>query len=179
MTRNKANIILVSGKIENGKTTLCLKLLESLSVANLKMKGVICPPVFEDGIKTGIDLLNVATHELRHLATLRNTATEGIFTEKWRFNKDVLEWGDAILQTAVPCDLLFIDELGPLELERREGWQSGLRAVNSRCYSTAIVVVRPSLLKIAAQRWPDARVLDITHENQDEILNQLLAELKP
>jgi nucleoside-triphosphatase THEP1 len=27
-----------------------------------------------------------------------------------------------MLKSATPCDLLVVDELGPLEFERREGW---------------------------------------------------------
>ena len=35
---------------------------------------------------------------------------------------EVLAWGTRILQQATPCDLLVVDELGPLKFERGEGW---------------------------------------------------------
>ncbi len=164
----------MSGGIESGKTTLCLKLLEQFRRHGLQVKGVICPPVFEAGIKTGIDILDAATGEQRRLASLRTSAGEGEFTERWQFDANSLAWGNTILKTAAPCDVLFIDELGPLEFERGAGWQNGLSAIDSRNYTTAIAVVRPALLKAARRRWADALVYTVTRENQDLILDQIL-----
>lgn len=178
MTSLSGRIILLSGDFENGKTTLCLKLHSLLLDRELQAKGVICPPVFEDGIKSGINLMNAATGEQRPLAALRTGSTEGVFTKRWQFIKDSLEWGNEILFASVPCDVLFVDELGPLEFERGEGWQNGLKAVDSRAYLLALVVVRQELTRAALQRWQDAEILTIDRENQEIALKKLLAILK-
>ncbi len=174
MIPKDGNIILLSGVVESGKTTLCLKLLDQFAKHGVDIKGVICPPVFDDGVKTGINLLNPATGEQQKLAVLRNGQTQGVFTDRWLFVENTLEWGNLILKSATPCDVLFIDELGPLEFERGGGWQNGLKAIDSREYALAIIVIRPSLIKSACQRWPNAEVMTVTRQNQDVILEQIM-----
>ncbi len=178
MSEYQGRIILLSGEFENGKTTLCLKLLETAQTSGYSTKGVICPPVYENEIKTGIDVLNVESREQRHLAILRGSAIDGIYTTRWLFDQESIKWGNEILLKAVPCDLLLVDELGPLEFERGEGWQNGLRAVDSRAFHMTVAVIRPRLMDIALQRWPDAQVVTLTRENREEILTQLVKELQ-
>ena len=85
----------------------------------------------------------------------------GLHTRRWRFSTDALEWCNKILKAAVPCDLLVIDELGPLEFERGEGLLAAFEAVDSRQFETCLVVVRPSLVEKARRRWPDAGAINI------------------
>ena len=177
MTSKMGKIILLTGEFENGKTTLCLKLLDAGKNNGMTVRGVICPPVFENGVKIGIDILNVETREQYRLAILRGSAASGIYTTRWQFNPDLMQWGNEILEKSIPCDLLFVDELGPLEFERGEGWQSGLRAIDSRSFILAVAVIRPRLIETALQRWPDAWVVTVTRENREDVLNQLLKEL--
>ena len=79
---------------------------------------------------------------------------------RWVFDEAVLAWGDARLAAATPCDLLVVDELGPLELDEGRGWTAGIAAVDSGDYGAAIVVVRPALLERARARWPMAAIAD-------------------
>jgi hypothetical protein len=55
---------------------------------------------------------------------------------------------------AATCDLLFVDELGPLEFRGEGGFVHGFAAIEARRYLLAIVVIRPELLKDAMVRWP-------------------------
>lgn len=176
MNEKKGKIILISGEFENGKTTLCLKLLDVVQNLSVTAKGVICPPVFVNGKKTGIDILNVESHEQRRLAVLHKSAPDIIHTTRWQFDQESMEWGNEILSKAVPCNLLFVDELGPLEFEHGEGWQNGLKAIDSRAFTLAVAVVRPRLIDNALQRWPDAEVVTITRNNREIILDQIIKE---
>jgi hypothetical protein len=72
-----------------------------------------------------------------------------------------LQWCNKALQNATPCDLLIIDELGPLEFDRGEGLLAGFEANDSRQFKASLTVVRTSLLERACDRWPDAEVLII------------------
>ena len=56
---------------------------------------------------------------------------------------------------------ILIDEVGPLELLRGEGWQGALRLVDDGSYDEAIVVVRPALIGVARQRWPWAQIVTV------------------
>jgi hypothetical protein len=62
---------------------------------------------------------------------------------------------------AVPCGLLVVDELGPLEFERAQGWLSGLTALDSGEYELGLVVIRPELMGAALARWPEAGIKNL------------------
>lgn len=52
----------------------------------------------------------------------------------WCFEAAALAWGDAVLQNTPACDLLLIDELGPLEFRGEGGFSHGLAAAEARRY---------------------------------------------
>lgn len=173
------SIILISGEIGSGKTWLLTQILEMVRISPMKVRGLLSPPIEGPEGKTGIDLVNLETGETRRSAELRQSTGQGLFTQKWQFDASVMGWGNEILRDACPCDLLVIDELGPLEFERAEGWQNGLKQLDSREFKAALVVVRPSLLPIATSRWPDAKVKQVTRQNQTDILAELFTFLLP
>lgn len=171
-------IIILTGQSGCGKTTLLQHMLEQLKKHPLSIQGLLSLPVEGPEGKTGIDLVDFKTGENRHLAHLRKTAGEGVFTQKWQFDSCVVEWGNLVLANACPCDLLVIDELGPLELERGEGWLNGLEALEKRNFNNAVVVIRPSLLELAKIRWSKARVFEVDRSNQSQVLEKLLNVIK-
>lgn len=154
-------LFLVTGACGSGKTTLCRALADEALRLGKHVCGVLSPPVFDSGRKVGISLLNLATGESRLLARRREAVdTPAVTTTEWAFDPVVLAWGDDVLRETGACDLLVVDELGPLELERGEGWQSALPLIGRGAYRAALVVVRPRLLDAALARWPRAAVLD-------------------
>jgi nucleoside-triphosphatase len=74
---------------------------------------------------------------------------------------DTLAWGDEILAEVGRCDVLILDELGPVEFRRGEGLQKGMELVDRGAFEQAYVVLRPSLLGLGQARWPDANVLSL------------------
>ncbi len=173
MPRYPARRIILTGAFESGKTTLLLLLVDALRESRLDIAGVISPPVYKNGEKTGIDLLNLRDGTRQPLALLREGETMGmLFTNRWVFSTEAMEEGNRILLDATPCDLLIVDELGPLELERQSGWVNGINAIDSQQYCLAVCVIRESLVPAALQRWPDARVIAMTRETQSAQLEE-------
>lgn len=170
-------IFILSGEFDAGKTTLLIQLLERLRAQKLLIKGVVSLPVVENGVKIAIDLLDVSTQQVTRLAEMRKGEGIGVFTSRWQFLESAMDLASRILEGATPCEVLVVDELGPLEFERGSGWQSGLAAVDSRDYRTCLVVIRSSLLPKAKSRWPEAIVHEITRETQSVILNILLGQI--
>jgi len=164
-------IILLSGAFDAGKTTLLLMLLDELESSGLKVAGVISPPILKDGEKVGIALRDLATGFTRQLAVLRALAGDSaISTKRWSFSTEGMADANRILAEATPCDVLIIDELGPLEFEGQAGWTNGLAAIDSGRYALAICVVRPSLIENARSRWPQAQVIEVTRATQAVVL---------
>ena len=162
-----AEIILITGDLEVGKTSFCRELADITRKGGLVLSGLISPAVFRDGEKVAIDVEDLRSGERRRLAELNQGPDDRLQTKRWTFNTEVVDWGNQVLEQATPCDLLLIDELGPLEFERNQGWTNGIQAVSGGDYKAAVVVVRPSLLEMARELWPISLVIDLDERNLD------------
>ena len=162
-----AEIILITGDLEVGKTSFCRELADLTRKKGLSLFGLISPAVFRDGEKVAIDVEDLRSGELKRLAELNDGPDDRLQTKRWTFNPEVVDWGNQILSKVIPCDLLLIDELGPLEFERNQGWTNGIQAVSRGDYRAAVVVVRPSLLEMARELWPMSLVIDLDERHQD------------
>jgi nucleoside-triphosphatase THEP1 len=159
----QGTLTLITGEIESGKTRFCRQFSEALKELGWDTAGILSPAVFNKGVKTAIDGLDLRSGKRVRIAEL-NTADApqmGPHTKRWRFSTDALEWCNEILKASVPCDFLVIDELGPLEFERGQGLLAAFEAVDSRKFKACLVVVRPSLVEKARRRWPEADVITI------------------
>jgi hypothetical protein len=68
------------------------------------------------------------------------------------------------------CELLVLDELGPLELHKNKGLTAGVQLIDAQRYRTACVVVRPTLLSVALERWPCGQILRVTNGSAPEAM---------
>jgi len=179
-------IVILSGKSGCGKTTLCAQVAALARARGLAVAGVLTPPRLADGRKVGLDVEDLRTGQRRSLAEAgaepgRSIAgsTDGPATESWHFHADGLVWGTLVLRHATPCDLLVVDELGPLELIRDQGWTVGLDLLRAGRYRLALVVVRPELLPRLQERLDGMELLIITmtEANREALLGQIAALL--
>jgi nucleoside-triphosphatase len=167
-------IVVITGPAGSRKTALCLRIADVARKRGLSVRGLVSPPRLAGDTKVGIDVLDVSNGERRALAESR-TATDGPATQSWHFHADGLAWGVGVLQHSLPCDLLLLDELGPLELLRGTGWVVAIDLVRSGDYRWGVVVVRPRL----SQRFLDlvpavqTTVFSVTPEGQDGALKQI------
>lgn len=154
-------LTLITGPIGSGKSAWCAQFIEEARAERLEVGGVLSRPVFTEGRKVGIDLLDLITGEERRLANLRTAGSKGLVTKRWQFDPQTMTWANQVLRDLPPCDIVIIDELGPLEFARKEGLQEGMCIVDDKRFPELYVVVRPELLSQALQRWPWADVLDV------------------
>lgn len=156
------NLWILSGSRGSGKTTLCQRLAAEARALDWDVAGVISPAVFNGSEKTGIEVLDLRSGESRQFARRpldplgKPTAHSG-----WVYDQIALAWGNEVLEKAIPCDMLVVDEMGLLEFETNCGWKAGLAAVDSRSYRVGLVTIRPELLAAARKRWPFAGVVDM------------------
>jgi len=152
-------LLLLTGLKGIGKTAWCLKLMQIAKKQGIEMEGIVSPGVYSGNMKTGIEIMDVRSGEKRLFAKLNLGKTQDLSTPRWSFNPDSIAWANDVLKKRSASELLIIDELGPLELLRDEGFVEGISRIDSREFHMAIVVVRPSLVPKALQRWPDAQVI--------------------
>jgi nucleoside-triphosphatase len=157
--------VLVTGDRGAGKTLFCRAVVDVARAlpGAPDVAGIISPRVYEGGVQVGIEAEALRTGRRRLLARIRQPGEAPLSeaTKLWRFDLGALAWGNEVLASAIPCDLLVVDELGPLELEQGRGWLAGLAAVDSGDFTAALVVVRPHLLPAARRRWADAEVVEV------------------
>lgn len=163
-------VLLLAGERGVGKTCLCQRVVREACERGLSCAGVVSPAVFEDGEKTGIMLVDVATGEHRPLAVADDLRGE-VRWGKYRFVSEALDWGAQVLKAATPCDLLVVDELGPLELEAGQGLVVALHVLNAGGFSLALVVVRPELVENLKERLGArvAQVLEVTLTDREQL----------
>jgi nucleoside-triphosphatase THEP1 len=87
---------------------------------------------------------------------------------------------------ATGCDLLMVDEIGPLELEQGKGFAPILDLLPVEGPTHTLIVVRPALLDPLLLRLRDAvgrpcrtgfTVFSVTEENRDELPLQIVEAL--
>ncbi len=175
-------IMLVTGERLAGKSTLLLALREAAQHAGLRTGGFLSVARFADGEKTGIDLMDAASGLAVPLATVGGSGS--VQTGHYTFNPAALAAGVKYAEAGRDADLFFVDELGPLELVRGEGWASILPIIGARAYGIAFVVVRPELLDRARTVLglePETPLITVTRETRDVLRAELViwvAELR-
>jgi len=153
------SLALLTGGRGAGKTRWCERLVGAGRGAGLWVAGLVSPPVFTDGEKSGIDLVDAASGERRRLAERARADLPGTEGLGWRFDPEALAWGNATLAAIGPSDLIVLDELGPLELRRGCGLSSAFGLLDAGRFRLAVVVVRPALVAAAGARWPGAALV--------------------
>lgn len=136
---------------------------------HLKIAGVCTPATFNEKEKDGIDAVSLPDCRRFALAARREDVVQpqsagraqgaGSPRLGWDFSSEAMERINSHLRSCADCDLLIVDELGPLELLKGEGYTEALRMLDAGSVKTALVVIRPALLDIARKRWGDFTLL--------------------
>lgn len=160
---NRPQLYLITGESGDGKTTACQHLIRYARLGGYQVAGLISPAVMQSGRKTAIDLTDISSGETRRLAWKKERAGSEDHKDfsdlGWEFDPAVLSWGNQILDGLPTCQILILDEIGPLEFKKQSGFTAGLRLLDEKRYQIAFVVVRLACLQTALERWPWAQVI--------------------
>jgi nucleoside-triphosphatase len=178
----EGRLIIISGAIGSGKSTLCSQLAAYFQGAGWQLSGLVSRGVFTDNQKKAIAAVNLNDGEARLLAVYRLqpiSDKDGDLPLHWDFDPATLAWGNQVFQQTGLTDLLVVDELGPLEMKRNEGWTAAITAINERRFRLALLVLRPALLTQAVKQWPWAQVITITCvEEIPAVMKEILVDWK-
>lgn len=170
-----ARIVILTGKRGVGKSTVCRKTIDMAQAKRYTCGGILTLSRSGD-VR---EVLDVHSGHARRL-TLEPGVSNGVVQGRFRFDPATLEWGDDVLSHAAPCHLLVVDELGPLEIDRRKGWVKAFDVLREASFTLALVVVRPELLVQAQLRLSASAttVFTVTHHNRDGLPEVLLRILE-
>jgi nucleoside-triphosphatase THEP1 len=141
---------ILTGKIGAGKTTACRKVAQKAAGMGLFAGGILTPPIFDGGKKTGFYAEDLQTGERWVLGT-RNfgSGIQGPVYGIYRFSIEGFKKAYGVLKSAVVsrCDLIVLDEIGPLEIVHKRGFWRILEPLFDQKNAYLLLVVRPSLME--------------------------------
>jgi nucleoside-triphosphatase THEP1 len=170
-------VVLLSGPVHGGKTTLLERRLPLWADRGLACAGFLSPAAKDAGLPAGYDLFEIATGRRRpYLRLSGDAAAERI--GPYVFVPEALERARTIIrEEAGAAGLLVIDEVGPLELLGGGLWPA-LGPILSARTGTTLLVVRESLVPGLTDRLgpPAPAVFDVRDPRVLERLDGCLSE---
>ncbi len=157
--------IIISGRIGAGKTTVCTKILKLARRNGLKCGGILT-------IKTaaGLEVLDIKRGERRRLASLKEVG-DGPRIGKYSFYQEGIKFGIKAIEEGISCDLLFVDEMGYLEL-CGEGFAPAL-ALLKGSKASSILVIREELLPDFESELGTLPVFKVEKGNRDSLPEEI------
>lgn len=134
------SLLILTGPVHSGKTTRLMQ----WAAAQKNIDGIFQPVIDDKRF-----IYHIGTRTLRVLET--KDSNNAFVIGKYKFNIEVFNWSQTVLLEALNknLDWLLIDEIGPLELERK-----GLEPVISKIFNqidelngNLLCVVRNSILE--------------------------------
>lgn len=173
--------ILLTGERGVGKTTTCQAVADLARHRGYQPGGVITPAIYDGrGTKVGFEAVDVGNGERWPLART-DRELGGPQVGSYSFDPDGLARALRVLKSAATagCDLLMVDEIGPLELEQGQGFAPILDLLPVEGPTHTLIVVRPALLNrlLLNLRGTECTIFCVTEENRDKLPLQIVEEL--
>ncbi|MCS7123914.1 MAG: NTPase [Candidatus Bathyarchaeota archaeon] len=169
-------VLLLTGSPGVGKTTLLLKVIEALKSRGYSVGGVVSREFRTSGTRIGFEIIDLASGKRGWLAHVKQKT--GPRLGKYRVNlSDLDDVGvEAILKAIKECDVIVIDEIGPMELFSEKFRKAVQEAVESGKLVLGVVHWRArDKLVDAVKTRQDAELFTVTFENRGR-LHQIVVD---
>ena len=167
----------LTGPRNSGKSLICNELVAEAHARGMDVAGILTGPSDPEPAapREVVDLRSGASR----LFGMPSTLGSDPLAPRWALEEDVFEWGNEVLTEAVPCDLLIIDEVGPLELKGGRGWVAALDILEAGDFRAALVVCRPDLLDSLETRLgrPPAATFEADPDESDRLPDLILQQM--
>ncbi len=149
----RPRVFIITGGHGGGKSELVAELARRLRVDGGKPGGICAAGLWQNGLRAGFDLVDLATEKRVPLCRRGVTGT-GVTAGEFGFYPEGLAAGAAALSagSAAGADVVFVDEIGFLELEGG-GWAPALERLLVEPARPLVLVVRDYLLEKVLARW--------------------------
>ncbi len=149
----RSKVYLLTGEQGAGKTTYLAKAIPRMRSKGLTVGGILAHVFYADSKRTGYDIENVLTGERLPLCRTDQVGS-GQIIGPFAFLEGGLALGEQALAPATigHCDVVIVDEVGPLELQGG-GWARSIRRLLETDGKTLLIVVRPALVEKIQTMW--------------------------
>ena len=170
------NTYIVTGSVQQGKTTFMKKVVELLCARQMKVGGFLAEGYFKHNVRSGFDLMHIPTKQRVPFCTIEPTSG-WVKNRRFYFNPEVVQVGGSWLENDLLDTLNFmvIDELGHFELVK-QGWFNSVLLLQQSFSGTQIYVVRRSLVEPMADlfQWQNFKIIDIEEINLQLFVSELV-----
>ncbi|MFC1915403.1 nucleoside-triphosphatase [Chloroflexota bacterium] len=161
-------VIIVTGVIGIGKTTVCRKLVEILRDQGYACAGILTGKAADKGIS----IEDILSGEREILASI-DDVYHGPSTDRYFFNPEGIDFGIRAIDKGIAADILIVDEIGHLEL-RGEGFAKVLELIKAGEVADCILVIRQELLPAFLPLLPAAPLIfEATIDSRDQLPQQI------
>ena len=169
-------VVIVTGAIGIGKTTVCRKLIEIVQNQGYTCSGILTYKAADKSIIVE----DIQSGERETLASINNVY-HGPRTAKYSFNPKGIVFGIQAIDKGTSAALLVVDEMGHLEL-RGEGFAKVPELIRAGKVKNCILVMRSKLLSTFLPQLPTTPLVFETtinsrHQLPQEIGSRLLKKL--
>jgi nucleoside-triphosphatase len=146
-------VFIITGTHGGGKSEFVMKLAELLRAAGKKPGGICAAGLWENGVRAGFDLIDLASGARVPLCR-RGAAGVAVTAGEFGFCSEGLAAGAEALspESLAGADIVFVDEIGFLELDGG-GWALALERILKDSNVPVALVVRDYLLDKVRARW--------------------------
>jgi len=164
--------IAVNGSPGVGKSTLVERVLEA---SGLQAGGMLAGEKRFKDRRIGFEILDTATGVRGTLADERGSGPK---LGKYRVHPgDLDQIGAKSIESALSCDLIIVDEVGPMELTSRRFAAAVDRAIASE-KPMLVVLHEWSAHPLARKIRATFQVITVTRENRDHLVQEIARELQ-
>ena len=165
-------VIIVTGAIGIGKTTVCRKLVEILRSEGYTCGGIL---TFKAADKS-IIIEDIQSGERETLASI-NRVYRGPRTARYSFNPTGIAFGIRAIDKGASASILIVDEIGHLEL-RAEGFVNTLELIKADTVKDNILVIRKELLPAFLPQLPAMPlVFETTVDNRNQLPQEIAKQI--
>lgn len=168
-------IIVLTGAPGTGKTTAIIRVARTLNERGVKVGGIISREVRTNNMRTGFEFIDLITYDRKVLASITGNGPK---VGKYFVNLAGCRFAAERLTNAVMnSDVIFCDEIGPMELKSREFVDSVKNLLDAD--KTVIVVVHQKIqhLLIDEFRNKSNLLINLDLENREKVNEILLYRL--
>jgi nucleoside-triphosphatase len=151
-----------------------MKTVNALKESGYKVGGIISREVREGGTRVGFEIVDLHSSKRGWLAHVNQKS--GPRVGKYRVNiEDLTAIGaQAIMNAVENCDVIAIDEIGPMELFSEKFKEAVRKALESRRLVIAIIHWKAQDVLIGeARKREDAEIITVTYENREKLHEQV------
>jgi nucleoside-triphosphatase THEP1 len=163
--KKKSNVIIVTGDKGDGKSTMLAELAVLFKRKGIQAGGIISPAVNENKVRSGYELINIATDQKIKLSQTKK-GDGMVNVGRFYFFEDGIAFGKTALKVAnnKMSKIIFIDEVGAWELQG-QGWAESLNELTLHCEMPIILAVNVKLVDQVVDCWQLQKPLIINAKN--------------